>query len=108
MWLWQPIETAPLDGARVLPVRGDLHSMDAAVGASEATRKDLSDMWKPIKTAPKNRTVVLVHVFDSGKTYTARYFGTWRIADTNECILGVVTHWMPLPEPPSEEKQGAK
>lgn len=66
-------------------------------------------MWKPIKTAPTDGTVVLVchkdrHVFAPEAAYFGTYHPnsvngkTWRSVNSSTKI--VVTHWMPLPNKP--------
>lgn len=69
--------------------------------------------WRPIETAPKDGSVVLLWekgselIYDSNSEIAAgycRYDGHWTTGqydfwcDEIECCKP--THWMPLPEPP--------
>jgi len=61
-------------------------------------RKDLAkSAWKPIETAPKDGTVIIVYAPKFFQT-AAWVGGVWTNAANS--WLGDVTHWMPLPEPP--------
>jgi hypothetical protein len=54
--------------------------------------------WQPIETAPRDGTVILVYA--PGLFQTAAWVdGYWTTACEN--WLDDVTHWMPLPEPPT-------
>ena len=88
-----------------------------------ATANELSG-WRPIETAPKNGTLVLVYntlnngtiTSINGKIAVARYshqhdgleeslweYGTYyseNSKDNQGAYLISATHWMPLPEPP--------
>lgn len=59
-------------------------------------------MWRPIETAPKDGTDVLV-LWDRGGTMQVAscWEGTWTDANDDELIVSPPTHWMPLPEPPA-------
>jgi len=67
--------------------------------------------WKTIDSAPKDGTCVLVYN-DDGCVYAAEYddyFGKWRFPSADQhgcgCCSGdgdAPTHWMPLPEKPTE------
>ena len=67
------------------------------------------NQWKPIDTAPKDGTYVLVYNND-GYVYDANYDGgKWRFASADQhgcgCCSGDYdrpTHWMPLPDKPEE------
>lgn len=85
---WQPIETAPKDGTRILSTGGrpDLHYDDFP------------------ETAPPPEAVV-IWWNDNGQfdpagwrfcSYDSGYYGDWEDP----------THWMPLPAPPAEMKDG--
>jgi hypothetical protein len=66
--------------------------------------------WKPISTAPKDGTPVDVWVNDYGDQFRVAdawwhaTLGSWMTRDGSK-ILGVVTHYMPLPPPPTEENK---
>jgi DNA (cytosine-5)-methyltransferase 1 len=63
--------------------------------------------WRPIETAPKDGTKVLLLLKDSDVPHAGYYkhrYG-WRIAWDNHDLSEYdgPTHWMPLPPPPSTE-----
>lgn len=74
---WQPIETAPKDGSKVLTARGDGDKCRAVIS-----------WWNEDKYAKDPRPYWECH--------EQRYLGVWW-ARTNP-----PTHWMPLPPPPKE------
>lgn len=56
--------------------------------------------WRPIETAPKDGTRILVHVPGFGQEISA---WSLRMATGEHEWFGLArdpTHWMPLPEPP--------
>ena len=66
--------------------------------------------WQPIETAPKDGTVIIL--FDGKSVWAGRWIGhsyyPWVAIDNH--IYGPrglkakdVTHWMPLPPPPTDE-----
>jgi len=62
--------------------------------------------WKPIETAPKDKKIL---VYGSGHVYLCR------LNEYRECLIiggfgsyHPPTHWMPLPEPPSEPTDNSK
>lgn len=68
--------------------------------------------WKPIETAPKDGTEVLLLLEESSRYYSGcvvSYFdgGEWRDplheddAELSHSGCGKPTHWMPLPTPPA-------
>lgn len=68
--------------------------------------------WRPMATAPKDGTWILVWTHHGGQEKRAVVLhwsdvwsgndGDFRWSD-DEYAVGGVTHWMPLPEPPSEQ-----
>lgn len=65
--------------------------------------------WQPIETAPKNGTWVILFLDGIGRSICAYYseaagkwVDTW-CAYINERPYNA-SHWMPLPEPPTEDK----
>ena len=66
------------------------------------------DMWKPIVTAPKDGSFVLICDTEdpSELMIIARWrFGAWRSRPTpsgKSIVWMDATHWMPLPEMPNE------
>ena len=67
--------------------------------------------WKPIETAPKDGTEILVCGFASRGYYvtTAKWHGEWMLFNADDDAHTVEsfdhTHWMPLPSPPKEEER---
>ena len=67
--------------------------------------------WIPVtERLPKHLTSVIVHRKDGG-IFIWEYFDTsptdecWIDDSANVYLFYDVTHWMPLPEPPKEEKE---
>lgn len=68
--------------------------------------------WRPIETAPKDGTPVLLF-FPAGPHHGGAIEGWWfsspkEIDDGWETIIGTIgepTHWRPLPDPPEGEKK---
>lgn len=76
--------------------------------AAQALRSQPSvEEWRPIETAPKDGTRVLLGRFDQSARDTAVGFwsgrGTWDDGDFAD-DMGEFTHWQPLPEPPRQIK----
>ena len=58
--------------------------------------------WKPIETAPKDGTEILVwDKWDRTAAYWSEVDKIWRVAGALEDDLATPTHWMPLPDPPT-------
>ena len=65
--------------------------------------------WKPIETAPKDGTIILVGVWDygpdiasaswNGKFWDMELYGYQYCGDPE---FSDPTHWMPLPAPPED------
>lgn len=69
--------------------------------------------WQPIETAPKDGAAILIYTpsfyFGAG-VYLAWWGGDWwevctegRTGHSYSCSRA--THWMPLPEPPTTDKE---
>ena len=64
--------------------------------------------WQPIETAPRDGTVILAA--HSGAVFDAWWDGVSAWVDgttsdiTDDFVEFYPTHWMPLPEPPTQEK----
>ena len=84
---WQPIETAPKDGTLVI----------AAWDAETDPSPEVERIW--IVTA-----AYWMEGFD-GSVEEPAYPHAWMQAD--ECIPVEPTHWMPLPEPPTDSSTTA-
>lgn len=73
--------------------------------------------WQPIETAPKDGTKLLLHVLGNhgGNSihvarWDAAYIGSgwghrWIHTDHWDGVSGKPTHWMPLPEPPTNAEK---
>ena len=58
--------------------------------------------WQPIETAPKDGTRVLVHEPGMEPEIAHWSGGVWWIGQSDDFQFpGGITHWMPLPEPPT-------
>jgi len=68
--------------------------------------------WQPIETAPKDGTEILVYRKDAG-VLVIQFVAPYDMVGTHdtepdwfttygEHIADVPTHWMPLPDPPTE------
>lgn len=60
--------------------------------------------WRPIETAPRDCACLIAsRCEDSGQRWVAiaRWHGNHWCSD-DDGMLGGATHWMPLPEPPTE------
>jgi len=75
--------------------------------------------WKPIETAPKDGTIVLLAGHKYGKSCNPMWSGAglccrgeWVGLNTEDDIkdfigsFGYATHWQPLPEPPKSQIKG--
>ena len=65
--------------------------------------------WRPIETAPKDGTPILVWVRKHQEVlivfYEERGKFCWReYPEGDRWNKNLVTHWQPLPEPPEEEE----
>ena len=61
--------------------------------------------WRPIESAPRDGTGILVKLPDSDMPHTAKFWrGSWTVAWDHSELKGwdAPTHWMPLPELPSD------
>lgn len=64
-------------------------------------------MWKPIETAPKDGTRVLIYMPGLNDVLSAKFeHGTWQHGYWSSRPMAV-THWQPLPEPPKPVIQTA-
>lgn len=72
--------------------------------------------WRPIETAPKDGTIILVYGYWDGElsekdiereVWKAHFnLGTWCLDGSEFYAVEIAnpTHWMPLPEPPKKEQ----
>lgn len=60
--------------------------------------------WQPIESAPKDESEFLG--YGGGNYYIASWLGGWTAwpLGCDECFSSIysLTHWMPLPKPPSQ------
>lgn len=77
-------------------------------------RGDSMNEWQPIETAPKDGTRILAFYPKEEENYkilsVALIYRKWRLCpdggyDFEFEIVGDPTHWMPLPNPPKQEKE---
>ena len=59
--------------------------------------------WKPIETAPKDGTRVLVLHEEGFAVVAFKRRTAWRVTWRFEKLHGRPTHWMPIPDPPGGE-----
>jgi hypothetical protein len=59
--------------------------------------------WQPIETAPKDGKIFLA--IDSSHHYYFAFWCTWMKAWKDAYQQVDAEYWMPLPEPPAEEKK---
>ena len=74
---WQPIETAPRDGTRVL-------------------------LWFPFTLTVEVPGIAWIGLWAQRETDEADGNVCWIEPEHRDECLGEPTHWMPLPEPPKE------
>lgn len=72
---------------------------------------DMIPEWRPMESAPKDgtRVLLLTELVDVGATFRRRCIGhycvthaTWHFETGIRNFVGSPTHWMPLPEVPNE------
>ena len=112
-------ESKPAATAR--PMREDTPSELLRYGTARAMIEWINEIpaadvepkrrWIPVtERLPKHLTSVIVHRKDGG-IFIWEYFDTsptdecWIDDSANVYLFYDVTHWMPLPEPPKEEKE---
>ncbi len=67
--------------------------------------------WQPIETAPRDGTEILIATGSyRGGVVVVSWYGTAHGQDVHNCFADWdgdsyldATHWMPLPDPPSED-----
>lgn len=82
---WQPIETAPKDGRKLLLAAGK----EIIIGD---WMPDKRKEWKEMRTGTETEETIIRRLEE------VDYSG-WHISGTDYSLFPA-THWMPLPEPP--------
>lgn len=59
--------------------------------------------WQPIETAPKDGTWILSASDEHGVCIVHYSYGDWYQDNESGLPLDDLTHWMPLPLPPTKE-----
>ena len=85
-----------------------------ANGVTFATDNNVGDKWIPVTERLPDTYRLVLAVCKSGKIFVGEYVDLgwrtlWRIKtarDSTKEITQIVTHWMPLPEPPKEVEHG--
>lgn len=78
---------------------------DEGEGVVERVRQLVQQQWQPIETAPDATLVLVYRRHGAVKPAVAiRNVNEWR---TIEGLIVTPTHWMPLPQPPTEAPSGA-
>ena len=67
-----------------------------ALAASDAAA------WRPIETAPRDGTLILVAVKHIGCDVVSFWGAGWRETTNGLMLRDEPTHWQPLPAPPSD------
>lgn len=75
--------------------------------------------WRPIETAPKDGTSILIfgkwdgEISDWRKVWPQSGVAAWQdnewsavLTDIYGVWCALPTHWMPLPKPPTQEREG--
>lgn len=83
------------------PTSGYTMLCEALDMAVAALREQEERRWIPASEPPKDSDHVLVCT-KHRKPFKARYYPDRKRWDVSGSV--VITHWMPLPEPPKEEK----
>lgn len=64
--------------------------------------------WRPIETAPKDGSMILVCQSSNNIISSASWsyiYNHWATYPGPMGFITEVTHWMPLPQPPKENKE---
>lgn len=110
-----------MSGAKI--VEGVREAINVARGGAAVIHRFYRPAWRPIRTAPKDGRWIIIYSTDLelpvsiGAYYReeerderGRFIGGgWTGADIDGLPSGYLnpTHWMPLPDPPSEENTTA-
>lgn len=87
----------------------ELRAMEAELAAlrSENERLKAERTWQPISETPDDNDWKILSSFAG--CFPGYYEGCWRDHEGDDAMRYIpATHWMPLPEPPKEEKLCAK
>lgn len=96
-----PLETYP---SRFDAIQGVLTTETVRSLCTQLERAYESLEWRPIETAPKDGTWVLLSTSPSYVPWVGRFIDSrWKGAD-GHVVHPVPAHWMPLPPPPEVTK----
>ena len=97
---WQPIETAPKDGSWVWVYVPSVHIPKNKGKYHKTLSRQQSARWH--KYTGENK----LHPWSNHATELGEKFGGLWSSHRNgrKPIVGMPTHWMPLPEPPTDIK----
>ena len=70
----------------------------------DKARKVTMMEWKPIETAPKDESRILL--YEKGSMCVGHWWNNYDGWALKVLCIDNPTHWMPLPEPPSELQEG--
>ncbi|BCZ76012.1 hypothetical protein [Komagataeibacter phage phiKX1] len=76
------------------------HIDEAIQRGRELERAEMGQKWRPIETAPKDGTCILVPVKFIGADVVTWWAAAWRETTNGLRLNEAPTHWMPLPNPP--------
>lgn len=80
-------------------------ALDRISALSDHGVQESGGSWRPIESAPRDGTGILVKLPDSDMPHTAKFWrGSWTVAWDHSELKGwdAPTHWMPIPELPSD------
>lgn len=85
-------------------------SLDAEFTVGELRALAAATQWRPIETAPRDGTPILVAMptLITGQTHWrgVAFWGSvgWLVRDTCRPLIEAPSHWLPLPTPPRSER----
>lgn len=99
------------DGVMCIVSRQACHEAADLLEGLEAENARLR--WHPIETAPKDGTVIMLWYVTKINRHASFHInikvgkflsdlGEWQVAGVGGNVAPTVTHWMPLPDPPTD------
>jgi Protein of unknown function (DUF551) len=110
-----------MEGVTDAYTKEEFHALDAEIAKLRAKLKAQAPKWRDIESAPKDGTILLLFLSESAVMTIV--IGHWSATDgdpqsddwyQNDGTSGSfaidvpVTHWMPLPAPPSPRRSGGQ